>query len=117
MINLTNIDIDKPIFVHSLDIEHVSRQRAEEIIKKAVESYENSDIQVVIIPTRSESKFECVYGGKYHSLNTNIFQNIIEKLEEEKNQSITNPLRNEIIDILKNLKILTERNHLINDLL
>ena len=117
MMNIENIDTEKPIFAYYVDIEGISRQRAEEMIGSLVKKLELTDLQCIIIPNKEKTTIECIYGGKYHTLNDKSFQTLIDKFDEITNSSVTNPLKDQILTELQSIKTLVERNHLIDELI
>lgn len=60
MDKMEKIDYDKPIFLHEINSEHMSRIRLEEIIFKLHERYEQLNMQVIVNPS-DKHNFECIY--------------------------------------------------------
>jgi hypothetical protein len=63
---MTNLQIDykKPIFVYYINIEGLSRQRAEEEIQAITDNMLQQDVQMWFVPCGSRpATIECVYPG------------------------------------------------------
>ena len=82
------LDLENPIFTFYLNINGMSRQKAEETIqhtKEAFDIYENVTIWFV---AANESKIECTYSGKRTECNIEaLIENINERIDILSNSS------------------------------
>lgn len=105
MDKIKEIDYDKPIFIHEIDSESMSRHRREAYFNDLINMYKERNMQVVVIPS-DKFNFECVY-SKNGIYSTNAYSLIKDLKSIDNIDEIDNVLkvhfRDEIInDILSN---------------
>lgn len=108
MVNLKQTNPDIPMFAYYVNVEGKTRQRAQELLSSIIAEWgEVSDYPIVVIPA-TETKFECIYGGKYHESDDKL-KDLINFYEEEISKSSmgNQEMRNELSKLQKTIRRFT----------
>lgn len=78
---MEEINLENPIFAFYINIDGMSRQGAQQSIEEFKNLVTYTNITSWIIPTRNETKVECVYTGK-SMYNTPELEGLIKEINE-----------------------------------
>jgi hypothetical protein len=77
------INLDNPIFVYYINVDGLSRQRADELIRQVKDTWSYSNIVTWIVPRdQGETKIECVYDGRIRERSEEL-KELIEEINEK----------------------------------
>jgi predicted CopG family antitoxin len=77
------INLDNPIFVYYINVDGLSRQRAEELISQVKDQWSYSNVVTWIVPRQQgDTKIECVYDGRIRERSEEL-KELIEEINEK----------------------------------
>lgn len=77
------IDLDNPIFVYYINVDGLSRQRADELIIQVKDTWSYSNVVTWIVPRHhGETKIECVYDGRVKGRSEEL-KDLIDEINEK----------------------------------